>query len=295
MPASTEASCFGDYSSAPVVPVVKTLYLVRHGEATHNIEEQIAKRRAAAEAQSQGHLEGSEAYKAMVEAARKASLRDERLRDAKLSTTGREQTATAKDEFKALTESGVGLPEPAVVLVSPLERTVETAEIMFAEHPRVCLCEALLERRTGLPCDEPRMEKPRLELTDLPNYDSSIEAGVKQEDAKQLRARTGRLVQALMSVEDSVICLVTHKGLLRELERGPLGQPDAKEFLNCEVRAYDVILLPDGRVVAEQLHSAEAPWQGRSEGLRRGTSGDEVAAWLDLRPVPTLEEVYSVC
>jgi len=41
---------------------------------------------------------------------------------------------------------------------------------------------------------------------------------------------------------------VTHKGFLRELERGSLGQEHAVEFGNCELRVYEVHWKSDGEV-----------------------------------------------
>lgn len=34
----------------------------------------------------------------------------------------------------------------------------------------------------------------------------------------------------LQGTDADSVCIVTHKGFLRELERGPLGQPEASEF-----------------------------------------------------------------
>uniref|UniRef100_A0A7S4Q743 Phosphoglycerate mutase-like protein n=1 Tax=Alexandrium monilatum TaxID=311494 RepID=A0A7S4Q743_9DINO len=309
MPASFKASHVSPMRGGPA-PVVKTLYLVRHGEAVHNIEEHRAKRRAAAEAEALGHVEGGEAHKAMVEAARKAALRCEHLRDPSLSSTGANQTLTAKDELKALTQCDIGLPDPAVVLVSPLQRTLETAALLFPDHPRVHVCEDLRERRTLLPCDERKPAQHLARQSDFSNMDfaslldvdSELEASAVEaqaEDAAKLRVRTTRLVEALRTVDDSVLCLITHKAFLRELERGPLGQKDAKEFSNCEVRAYDVALMSDGSLVAELLHSAEAPWSGAAEGgFSRTISVESVVKAhrresFDLGPCPALE-VYSV-
>lgn len=44
-----------------------------------------------------------------------------------------------------------------------------------------------------------------------------------------MRARTGLLAGLLEAVPEASVALVTHKGYLRELERGPLGRPDATE------------------------------------------------------------------
>jgi len=313
MPAFFKALDFERYSCMAMsgtTPVVKTLYLVRHGEAVHNIEEQRAKRLAAAEAEAQGHLEGCKAHNAMVEAARKAALRSEHLRDPALSATGERQTCALREEFQALTQSDFGLPKPAVVLVSPLQRTLETAAILFPDHPRVHVYEDLRERRTGLPCDERKDAGYLARQSAFSNMDFSsllaAEAPAPEvEDAAALRRRTARLAEALRSVEDSVLCLVTHKAFLRELERGPLGRPDAKEFGNCEARAYKVMLMPDGSMVASLLHCGEAPWAGATNerlpagvwahGLREEVAAGEtpVRGRSDLGALHT--EVFSVC
>lgn len=287
------------------------MFLVRHGEAVHNIEEQKAKRRAAAEAEAQGHAEGSEAHKKMIEAARKAALRDEQLRDASLSTTGKGQTVAAKDELRALTENDMGLPAPAVVLVSPLQRTLETAAILFPDHPRVHVCEDLRERRTGLPCDERKMachlaRQPafsNMDFMGLKSLDRELRAGLEQapvEDAAMLQCRTAQWVEALRTVKDDTVCLVTHKAFLRELERGSLGQTEAKEFSNCEVRAYNVILFPDGSLAAELLHNAEAPFQPSGQGLSPRYASEEsveVEGAYERRLSFSLglQEVFPVC
>lgn len=58
------------------------------------------------------------------------------------------------------------------------------------------------------------------------------------EDKTMLRERTKKLFDMLSLTTSRSICLIGHKGYLRELERGPLGQTDAELFRNCEVRVY---------------------------------------------------------
>jgi broad specificity phosphatase PhoE len=58
------------------------------------------------------------------------------------------------------------------------------------------------------------------------------------EDKDMLRERTKKLFDMLSLTNSRSICLIGHKGYLRELERGPLGQTDAELFRNCEVRVY---------------------------------------------------------
>jgi hypothetical protein len=58
------------------------------------------------------------------------------------------------------------------------------------------------------------------------------------EDKDMLRERTKKLFDMLSLTNSRSICLIGHKGYLRELERGPLGQTDAELFRNCEIRVY---------------------------------------------------------
>ena len=50
--------------------------------------------------------------------------------------------------------------------------------------------------------------------------------------------------ELLEATNHDSVCLVTHKGFLRELERGPLGRSTASEFGNCEVRVWQLLRLP---------------------------------------------------
>ena len=62
------------------------------------------------------------------------------------------------------------------------------------------------------------------------------------EEKDMLRLRTQKVFGLMAATDHHSVCMVTHKGYLRELERGYLGQPDATEFANCEVRVYRVTL-----------------------------------------------------
>jgi len=72
------------------------------------------------------------------------------------------------------------------------------------------------------------------------------------EEKFMLRKRTAGLGKLLQGTDADSVCIVTHKGFLRELERGPLGQPQASEFSNCEVRVYDVCVC-DGEILRAEL------------------------------------------
>lgn len=294
--------------------VVKTLFLVRHGEAVHNVEEQRVKKRATEIALANGHPLGSAACRALQEEARLEALASESFRDAGLSGAGRAQALAARSELEVLSRGDRAMPTPTCVFVSPLQRTLQTAAILFPGHPAVHVREELRERKTGRPCDEPgrprnlsrrptfanmnfaqllslaaeeddeegealpdeqeqlessfdsedtsaesRDEDPPLTRSTTNSSNSSQGSVTRQvsyepEDSATLRTRTASLAHALADVEDSAICLITHKAFLRELERGPLGHPEAPEFGNCEVRVYDVLLGSDGRIAATQRH-----------------------------------------
>ena len=73
-----------------------------------------------------------------------------------------------------------------------------------------------------------------------------IERRVRTEEKADVRARAQRLLELLahdasLAAHDT-LAIVTHKGWLREFERGPLGRPHAAEFGNCEVRVFRIAL-----------------------------------------------------
>jgi len=245
----------------------KTLWLIRHGQAVHNIEENRAKRRAAEEAKAAGCDPTSEAFKDIVEAARKAALSNVHLHDAPLSEDGKAQVQAAKEIIDELVDKR-GLSMPTRVLTSPLQRTLQTTAIIFPGHPGVHMRECLRERRTGLPCDERQSaslirSRPSFAFMssfNLVAMESQGLAGDSPVETKpKLRCRTLQIIDELLRFEDDSICVVTHKGCLRELERGPLGRSGATEFGNCEVRAYDIAVRADGQMVATLISAGDDP------------------------------------
>lgn len=243
------------------LPLRKTLYLLRHGEAAHNVAEAQARASAAARAKASGHAEGSKAFEAIVKAARQAVLGHCQFLDAALSERGSEQCVCARAAFGPQTSTGEHLPMPTAVLVSPLRRTLQTAAAIFPNHPKVHVCELLRERRTGLPCDEKNLQRevPCAELTFAEKLGPQEGVADAIEDAVALRARTARLVELLRLIEDEVVCIITHKGYLRELEQGPLGRPSAVDFGTAELRVVHVRLGADGGMTSEVCIKAASP------------------------------------
>jgi len=253
---------------------VKFLYLVRHGEAMHNVLEKEAQEKASREAEALGIQKGSETQKEMLETARKAVLRSINHADPELSSCGQQQAIESKAEMLRLTSKlDTPLPEPSMVVVSPLQRALQTAALIFPNHPKVHVHSAVQERHTGLACDKPssaakmcRHEafsfmdfgiplKEETEATvseQVEEHEHGYADGVgvgqclseckvfEPETAADLRRRTAKISELLWKCNDAAVCIVSHKGYLRELERGVLGRPEAKEFLPAEIRVYEV-------------------------------------------------------
>jgi len=224
-----------------------TLFLFRHGEASHNVLEKLAKQQALMEAVSQG-LDEQET-KARMEKAREDVLLDDTLFDAPLSAGGIEQARKASVGIESI-YSKYNLKPPERVLVSPLTRTLETASILFPENDNIHVREDLRERCTGKPPDvrspahklKKRQSFSRFSMNDLSKLaEMAADSGDSDlEDKATLRERTQKLFKLLAKFPPQNIAVVTHKGYLRELERGPFGKPLATEFDNCELRVYQI-------------------------------------------------------
>jgi hypothetical protein len=82
----------------------RTLYLVRHGEAVHNVLE--AKAQAQAKAEAQARNLSPEETQELMEERRKAVLEDTSLRDAPLTDNGREQARKCAARLQQLIDEG---------------------------------------------------------------------------------------------------------------------------------------------------------------------------------------------
>jgi broad specificity phosphatase PhoE len=259
------------------------LYLIRHGEAEHNVKEKKAINEARRASLREGLPDDHPEMQKRLELARKAALNDTTLKDAHLSDQGRREAEQARDNLQRIIADN-SLPRPSYIFVSPLTRTLETCDIIFPGHDDIHVRDALSERRTGKPPDtrsssavlmkRPEfrhfsMEQLRVEsIADMERPKSPMEAVLKEshsevrfmgahdtweefekhnyafyeEDKEELRKRTEYLITLLTETQSKSVACVTHKGYLRELERGPFGQPEATQFKNCEIRVYRVTL-----------------------------------------------------
>lgn len=272
-----------DDISTPTNVTTFTVYLIRHCEASHNVQEKAAKKLAMEQAIAEGYAADSDYTKELMEEARKDVLNDETLFDAALSEEGREEAKKASMHFHEQLLHENNLPEPGEVLVSPLNRTLSTADIMFPHHNSIRVREELRERCTGKPPDTrsssntlsqsyrrfSTMRLKRLSMLQMFNSQSlsdsdgecdcdayrkgyvAGEDNAKEEDKPMLRVRTQKLFGLLSESKERVIAIVTHKAYLRELERGPFGRPEAKEFKNGECRVYHVTVNNDKKSLVD--------------------------------------------
>lgn len=231
----------------------RTIYFIRHGEAYHNILEKKAKAKARDDATAEGLAPDCEETLRRVDEARKGVLSDESLLDAPLSDMGEIEAQGARTSIERIVKEK-GLPPPTEVLVSPLQRAIQTADIVFPAHDNIHVREEVRERLTGRACDTRR---PSIEVVKQPSFrrfssnsrlmesflesdnsDGEDEKKGEVEDKYQLRKRTRKLFDLIAESDHKVLAVVTHKAFLRELERGPFGNAAATEFANCEVRVY---------------------------------------------------------
>lgn len=134
----------------------RTLYLVRHGEAVHNVLEAKAQETARLESQSM-NLSKEETH-ARMEAQRQAILQDPSLRDARLTDKGRQQARDCGKRLQELIDQGLTHP-PTEAMVSPLARTLETCQLILdSVNPdiKAHIRPELQERQTHFPPDTPR-------------------------------------------------------------------------------------------------------------------------------------------
>lgn len=248
------------------VAATKTVYFVRHGEAVHNVAEKSARRCSIKQLEKLEVNAGSDVFEDIVEGARIEVLRAPSFHDAPLSEFGQDEASKALSVIEDLQSKGYS--PPTTIFVSPLQRALKTAAIVFPQHPRIVVNEDLRERMTGLPCDNKSPTDTmsrRLSFQgmvwDLVRDKSkasrssakhSTDPGptAKTEDKSTLRNRARKALVQVLASKDASIAVVSHKGFLRELEQGTLGVPNATEFGNCEVRVYDIALQAGGNLVA---------------------------------------------
>jgi broad specificity phosphatase PhoE len=114
-----------------VIHLSRTLFLVRHGEALHNVQEVKAQELARHEPLESGLSKEETLHK--MEEARNAVMKDPALFDAPLAQLGRQQAEKAGRTLVKIVEEGTA-PAPTEAMVSPLSRCLDTADIILKQH-----------------------------------------------------------------------------------------------------------------------------------------------------------------
>lgn len=179
-------------------------------------------------------------------------LPDPAFEDPDLTQPGREACAEKKPALIQM----IGSKQPKVILVSPLQRTRSTADIMWADSdiPQAAMDE-IGEKRSGFPCDtrKPISSSPpwpavisngrQAGLLDEKEARGAFEDPSLVEDNELLRARARHFLKHVSRVQGDV-AIVTHKGFLRELEKAEDIYQNL--FSNAESRRYLLRCSTDG-------------------------------------------------
>jgi broad specificity phosphatase PhoE len=229
---------------------------MRHGEAEHNVLEAIAQKKAKEEAETL-KLSPEEIHGKMEEA-RKSVLTDVSLRDAHLTDRGRQQAKEASIKLRELIDRNK-IHHPTEAMCSPLSRCLETCKILLEDSDfKAHIRPEIAERRTQYPPDKPKpldqllrctRDDDRFIIQNLEQMSAekiNDEAKVR-ESKEMLRERANEMFDLLMECEHRHVLVMSHKGFLRELERGLLEMPESPLFENCELRVYRVVFTTGDR------------------------------------------------
>lgn len=151
-------------------------------------------------------------------------------------------------------------PKPEVLLVSPLTRAIQTAQLAFPHHDGPVHVEPLCRERVWHASDigqspqrlqQAFQEDPRFKFEHLPDvwwYTGQPEKPLEpcQEPEDVFADRVQLLKQRLLERPEQCIAIVAHWGLLHELTGG-------HEFKNCEIKTYT--LSGEGRVQQASVFS----------------------------------------
>ncbi|KAG2446684.1 hypothetical protein HYH02_008252 [Chlamydomonas schloesseri] len=200
-----------------------------------------------------------------------ANFSDPMLYDTVLSPRGRAGAQAAAKTAARLR------PEPELLVVSPLTRALQTAQLAFLPHYEgPILVEPLARERVWHASDigsgrdklQATFPEGRYQFDDLPDVwwytvDPSDPRAVGLEPEDIFKERVLQFKRWLATRPEDTIAVVAHWGLLNELTRD--GEQRGAEFENCQLRTY-VLEVP----------------------LDSGSSSDEDI--LSAAPVPVLRE-----
>ena len=185
----------------------KTLYFIRHAQAEHNVA-----------------LEKHNNNKDI--------LIENKYFDSKLSKRGREQRRQLlnKDEIK----------EVDIIFVSPLTRTLETAEILCNLKKPIVALELVRERLGVRPCDKRRSiteQKERFIKIDFSLCEDDEDKLWKlnhRETEEELKQRIINFLEWVKKTEYKKIAIITHNGYILRLCNKVLNIK-VEKVKNCDI------------------------------------------------------------
>ena len=185
---------------------MKTIYFIRHAEAIHNPP---------------------------VKKYGKSILIDEKYFDAELTEYGINQCYEVKDNFNSINLD--------IVFVSPLTRTLQTANILFQDIDiKIKGLEIIRERLGVRPCDKRTGLIQLKKIFTNINFDHCIDGDVDplwtkthRETEKELKARISKFLKWIQTRQEKKIGIVTHQGYMLRLYQ--ILDLDFPAPQNCEV------------------------------------------------------------
>lgn len=196
------------------------------------------------------------------------------LHDANLTRKGSHQASKLKDILANRPSGGRSFTAFDLVVVSPLTRACETAQIVFGETPgeyggivlpppRILVREECRERYGRYVCDGRRsvselMEDfPSFDFSEMPSDEDELHTDAR-ESGVQVRERALRLLGWLSASRFRCVAVVTHQEFLRHLfgQFGDTLNEEDRSCLqrtgtNCELRS--VVLCSHGAVEREEI------------------------------------------
>ena len=153
------------------------------------------------------------------------------IKDANLTLEGIEQSKKAR---RYLVNANFD-----VIFVSPLERTLETANIIFTNEKHKLKALEIIRERIENPCDTRKNiseKKKNFKEIDFSLIDSEIDQ-FKFESIKETSIRAQKFIDFVKKSNYNEICIVSHFAFIREL-CGLFGK--LVELDNCGIHILDI-------------------------------------------------------
>ena len=188
----------------------KTLYFIRHAQAEHNID---------------------------VDKYGKSILTDRKYFDAELSLKGKEQRKCIleQDEIRSVD----------IIFVSPLTRTLQTAEILSDINKPIVALEKVRERLGVRPCDkrktisEQKLRFPKIDFSLCEDNKDTLWKLDHRETEEELKQRIINFLKWVKELKHEKIAIITHNGYILRLCNKVLNI-NVEKVNNCEI--FKVVL-----------------------------------------------------